>query len=58
MAEVGGLGQAFEHPFLAHSQFILKDQFQKIRVAQPVLSVSGNLRAQHEINAAALFPTK
>jgi hypothetical protein len=33
MAEVGGLGPPFEHPFLAQGQFILQDQFQEIRMA-------------------------
>jgi len=36
VAKVSRFGAAFEHPFLAHGKFILKDEFQKIRVAQPV----------------------
>ena len=36
VAKVSRFGAAFEHPFLAHGQFILKDEFQEVRVAQPV----------------------
>ena len=36
MPEVGGLRAPFERPFLAQGQFILQDQFQEIRMAQPV----------------------
>jgi hypothetical protein len=36
MAEVSDFGPSFEQPFLAHGQFILDNEFQKVRVAQAV----------------------
>ncbi len=36
MPEVSGFGAPFEHSLLAHGQFILEDEFQKIRVVQTV----------------------
>ena len=57
MSEVSGFGAAFEHPFLAHRQFILKDEFQKIRVVQPVRRrfLEPNWQRLHQAGQMQLF---